>query len=424
MNLLCSILARDMKSVSQQVVNEKYEGRQLKKLTSRALAIEGQIKDELSLLQKKINSKRRRLKKLQGDNGELLLLACSDELGELQKTKRSLEVKLAEVEREQLAFLVDHDLCMGIIAEVSATIEKHLKSIRAEHGADDLADVRQKLIFGDATAYKDDKNKGCTLIHYQTNGGDYLAVLKDCQERSINQVSCELSRVIYLYKGIHADLDPMVRSKGFSDLDSQEQALAAEFNSRVVSIRGRLRRMLENTKSSRESNIQMPTAQVVHDIHEKYSELAWRLAKDAGFTVLPLDPEDPYVQSAEALRHGAFNMPDDSGRVVYVGVMAYIHHKLFNPLNAVHYMAEQTADEEAVIAVNEAMAATDATSEDLSPGYECDPSTPPPRIKPPHATFNHSVPKAILLGAIEGLEITQQKLLRFTGDLKKMLRGF
>lgn len=159
MNLLCAILARDMKSVSQQVVNEKYEGRQLKKLTSRALAIEGQIKDELSLLQKKINGKRRRLKKLQGDNGELLLLACSDELGELQKTKRSLEVKLAEVEKEQLAFLVDHDLCMGVIAEVSATIEKHLKSIRAEHGADDLADVRQKLIFGDATAYKDDKNK-------------------------------------------------------------------------------------------------------------------------------------------------------------------------------------------------------------------------------------------------------------------------
>lgn len=305
MNSLCSILARDMKSVSQQVVNEKYEWRQLTKLTSRALAIEGQIKDELSRLQKKINSKSRRLKKLQKDNEDLLLLACPDELGELQKTKQDLEAKLADVEKEQLALLVDHDLCAGVIAEVSTTIEKHLQLISAEHGADDLADVRQKLIFGDATAYKDDKNKGCTLIHYKTNGGDYLAVLKDCREQSINQVSCELSRVIYLYKGIHADLDPMVRSKGFSDLDSQEQALAAEFNSRVVSIRGRLRRMLENTKSGRESNIQMPTAQVVHDIHEKYSELAWRLAKDAGFTVLPLDPEDPYVQSGEALRHGA-----------------------------------------------------------------------------------------------------------------------
>lgn len=421
MNSLCSILARDMKSVSQQVVNEKYEWRQLTKLTSRALAIEGQIKDELSRLQKKINSKSRRLKKLQKDNEDLLLLACPDELGELQKTKQDLEAKLADVEKEQLALLVDHDLCAGVIAEVSTTIEKHLQLISAEHGVDDLADVRQKLIFGDATAYKDDKNKGCTLIHYKTNGGDYLAVLKDCREQSINQVSCELSRVIYLYKGIHADLDPMVRSKGFSDLDSQEQALAAEFNSRVVSIRGRLRRMLENTKSGRESNIQMPTAQVVHDIHEKYSELAWRLAKDAGFTVLPLDPEDPYVQSGEALRHGAFNMPDDSGRVVYVGVMAYIHHKLFNPLNAVHYMAEQT---EAVIAVNEAMAATDATSEDLSLGYKCDPSTPPPRIKPPHATFNHSVPKAILLGALEGLEATQKNLLGLTGNLKKMLRGF
>ncbi len=424
MNSLCSLLTRDLKSISQQVVNEKYEGRQLTKLTARASTIEGQLKDELSRLQKKINNKRRRLLRLQKDNEELLLLACSDELEDLQKTKKSLEVKLAEVEKEQLAFSVDHDLCIGVVTEVSAVIKKHLNLIRAKSGSDGLVDVRHKLVFGEVTAYRDDKNKGCTLIHYKTNGGDFLAVLRDCQERSINQVSCELSRVIYLYNGIHADLDPLVRSKEFSDLDPQATALATDFGSRVVSIRGRLRRMLENTKSGRESDIQMPTAQIVHDIHEKYSELAWHLAKDAGFTVLPLDPEDPYVQSGEALRHGAFNMPDDSGRVVYVGVMAYINHKLFNPLNAVHYMAEQTAEAEPLIVVNAGMAAADSTADDLSPGYESDPSTPPPRIKPPHATFNHSVPKAILLGAIEGLEITQQKLLRFTGDLKKMLRGF
>lgn len=416
MNALCTILTRDLKSAEQAVLREEQHGKALKKALAKFHLKEAALKAELARLQKSVMNKRYRLDRRKKENDELLTLDWTqEERAELKATQKELHTKLDEVDKSQVALNSDRQTCESSLGEAIKRVQAHVASLAVESTNVEVEQEPSKLVFKDLKVYRDVKNKGCVLVHVETNSGSFLCIMKDYLNHSSSKVSCEFSRIIYMHKGALKHLDPITGIKNVAELNAEENTNLNEFSSAIEHIRSKLRRMLVNAKVGKPTTLQLPMAQPVQDLHERYSELAWSLARDAGFTVFPINPDDPYVQSGEALKQGAFKMPDDSGQIVCVGVMTFIFPKLSKVTLTEANMPdeESNAPDEIVSAVYNVKEQT--WSELVSRSKE--------RLPENAGNPEQSLQVTLLLSALDHIEVAQEKLLGLTGRLKSFVKN-
>lgn len=344
MNTVCSEHLQSLSTIAYQALEVGATSEHFVELHQKFINIKKELDIELNRLHKNIGTRRYRNTKKEEENlAQLSNDSYTDvEKRELKKKKKNILKISKDIEEDQKKLTVYREQCLAVIGTWEAvflyyssvkngqvSLEVNLPSGSNIFHTPRTVSQKQLIAFSQVDVYQDENAAKQYLVHVKTGQGHFLCFLYD---KLTTGGTCETGRIVFLHQKALRDLNTIVGEKNYNFLNDEELLYVKDFYRDVDLVRSKIRRMFANNKIGKADSIQLPSPQNIQNINAKFNELVWDLASDSGFKLLNLNIDDD-LDREEAYRLGAFNTPDDSGKIVCVGVMGYIFRPLLNHCN-------------------------------------------------------------------------------------------